>query len=54
MYPTENKSQKEMTPPKELMEIFKDLWSITYYNSIVVFEKRKSLPSIEANNGKPQ
>jgi hypothetical protein len=45
---------KEVTPPKELLDIFQDLWSVTYYNSIVVFEKRKSLPSIEANNGKPQ
>lgn len=41
-------------PPKDLMTILQDLWSITYYNSIVVFEKKKSLPSIEANNGKPQ
>lgn len=38
------------TPPEALVEILKDLWSITYYNSIVVLEKRKSLPSIEANN----
>lgn len=39
-------------PPKELLEILNDLWSVTYYNSIVVFEKKKSLPSVEANNKK--
>lgn len=44
----------DISAPQELLAIFQDMWSITFYNSIVVFEKRKSLPSIEANNGKPQ
>lgn len=39
-------------PSKELLDIFKNLHSITYYNSIVVFEKLNSLPSIVANNQK--
>lgn len=39
-------------PPKEFLEIFKNFWSISYYNSIVIFEKRESLKSIEANNNK--
>lgn len=37
-------------PHKDLLEILENLWSITYYNSIVIFEKRKSLPNVEANN----
>lgn len=41
-------------PPKELMKILENLWSVTFYNSVVVFEKRKALPCVEANNGKPQ
>jgi hypothetical protein len=45
---------KDIIPPKDLTETFQNLWSVTYYDSIVVFEKRKSLPSIEANNGKKQ
>jgi hypothetical protein len=45
---------KDIAAPQELLQIFQDLWSITFYNSIVVFEKKKSLPSIEANNGRPQ
>lgn len=45
---------RDILPPPEITETFKDLWSVTYYNSIVVFEKRKSLPSVEAINGKSQ
>lgn len=41
---------KNPMPPEIILATFQDLWSITYYNSVVVFEKRRSRPSIEANN----
>ena len=43
---------KDRTPPIELSKILNNLWSITYYNSVVVLEKKVSHPSIEAINKK--
>lgn len=41
---------KVLQPPEHLMTTFKDLWSVTYYNSVVVLEKNRSRPSVEADN----
>lgn len=33
--------------PKEILDIYKNLYSVSFYNSIVVFEKRKDDPFVE-------